>query len=513
MLKFELVTDLEFHCVLKNLTISDFNYNCKFDYKIEIASNKLDRKVYEKNSDIIMGNYINKFFIHNTEISNNEVEKEEIKHPSPINEATVEKDIMQTPPITHKMLIIDPRSITSGITRTPIEVNSTPVGVNKRLLAIPRHLQPPQYLETDMDRIMLCLSPRKPSVPKIMDTPTIQLPKDDKDADMLLTPTTNNLLDKKTIMDIEEERYKILGLDPRSPAADFDRTPILMPKSIERLRARSQNYLHRCGSYDTDMFCQKFSYCELSSQFNVTEIQALPDLATSATESLNPVIKNDDDKSSESKSSCSSYSSETECISAIEQKLEEQDESQKPLEQDICNDVRVNENTDQTKCMLSDTIKVWKDPLVLDESQKVETDDSENAQIIEEKIPQALKEEVIITFDDDNIIELANSKNEKAKIDVVKKKKKSLKSDIKFITDENKFFNPSDKNRSVKVRTPLRNRSNDEQVQILLTKSPQVFKNKDIITKVSQENTSPHKRYITKSKLNDMWDSDSTVII
>ena len=94
-----------------------------------------------------------------------------------------------------------------------------------------------------------------------------------------------------------------------------------MPKSIERLRARSQKCLHRHGSYSTDIFCQKFSYCELSSQFNITEIQALPDLTTSETESLNPVIKNDDDKSSESKSSCSSYSSETECTSAIGEKL------------------------------------------------------------------------------------------------------------------------------------------------------------------------------------------------
>ncbi|KAK9294774.1 hypothetical protein QLX08_010715 [Tetragonisca angustula] len=429
-----------------------------------------------------MGNYINKFFIHNTEISNNEVEKEEIKHPSPIDEVTVEKDIMQTPPIIHKTLIIDPRSITSGITRTPIEVNSTPVGVNKRLSAIPRHLQTTQYLETDMDKIMLCLTPKKPFMPKIMDTSKIQLPKEGN-ADIFLTPTTNNLHDKKTITDIEEERYKILGLDPRSPAADFDRTPILMPKSIERLRARSQNYLHRH--------------------------------ATSATESLNLVIKNDDDKSSESKSSCSSYSSETECISAIEEKLEEQNEFQEILEQDKCNDVRVNESI-ETKCMLSDTIKVWKDPSVLDQPQKLEirTNDSDNAQIIEEKIPQALKEEVIITFDNDSIIELANSKNEKAKIDPVRKKKKSLKSDIKITTDENKFFNPSDKNRSAKGRTPLGIRSNNEQVQTLLTKSPQVFKNKGTVTKVSQKNTSPHKRYITKSKLNDMqWDSDSTVII
>ncbi|XP_043517635.1 uncharacterized protein LOC122532696 [Frieseomelitta varia] len=467
----------------------------------------------KKKIDTIMGNYINKFFIHNTEISNNEVEKEEIKHPSPIDEVTVEKDIMQTPPIIHKTSIIDPRSITSGITRTPIEVNSTPVRVNKRLSAIPRHLQTAQYLETDMDKIMLCLTPKKPFMPKIMDTSKIQLPKVVEDADIFLTPTTNNLHDKKTITDIEEERYKILGLDPRSPAADFDRTPILLPKSIERLRARSQNYLHRHGSYDTDMFCQKFSYCELSSRFGVTEIQALPDLTTSATESLNLVIKNDDDKSSDSKSRCSSYSSETECISA-EEKLEDQDEFQEILEQDKCNDVHVNESIDQTKCMLSDTIKVWKDPSVLDQPQKLKTNDSDNAQIIEEKIPQALKEEVIITFDDDSIIELANSKNENAKINAVRKKKKSRKSDIKITTDENKFFNLSDKNRSAKVRTPLGIRSNNEQVQTLLTKSPQVFKNKGTVTKVSQENTSPHKRYITKSKLNDMqWDSDSTVII
>ncbi|CAD1474815.1 unnamed protein product, partial [Heterotrigona itama] len=450
----------------------------------------------KKNSDTIMGNYITKFFIHNTDIPDNEVEKEEIKHSSSIDEVTVEKNIMQTPPMVRKTLIIDPRSITSGINRTPIEVNSTPVGINKRISAIPRHLQTAQYLETDMDKIMLCLTPKKPFVPKIIDSSKIQLLKVE-DKDILLTPTIN-LHDRKIITDIEEERYKILGLDPRSPAADFDRTPILMPKSIERLRARSQNYLHRHGSYDTDMFCQKFSYCELSSQFNVTEIQALP---TSVTESLN-LVKNNDDKSDESKSSCSSYSSETECISAIEEKLEGQDEF---------NDVHVNENTDQTKFMLNDTIKVWKDASALDEPQKLETNDSDSAQIIEEKIPQALKEEVIITFDDDSVIELANLKNEKAKIDTVKKKKKSLKSDIKITTDENKFFNP-DKNRSAKGRTPLGNRSNNEQVQTLLTKSPQqIFKNKGTVTKVSQENISPHKRYITKSKLNDMqWDSDST---
>ena len=136
--------------------------------------------------------------------------------------------------------------------------------------------------------------------------------------------------------------------------------------------------------------------------------------------------------------------------------MEEQGEFQKVLEQDKFNDVCVSENTGQTKCMLNDdTIKVWKDPSVLDEPQKFETNDSDSAQVIEEKIPQALKEEVIITFDDDSVTEVANLKNEKAKIDMIKKKKKSLKSDIKITTDENKFFNPSDKNRNAKVFNEL----------------------------------------------------------
>lgn len=68
-----------------------------------------------------MGNYVNKFFIHKTETYNNEIEKEEIKDSSAIDEVTVEKN-MQTPPIIRKTLITDPRSVTNGINRTPIEV-------------------------------------------------------------------------------------------------------------------------------------------------------------------------------------------------------------------------------------------------------------------------------------------------------------------------------------------------------------------------------------------------------
>lgn len=93
-----------------------------------------------------------------------------------------------------------------------------------------------------------------------------------------------------------------------------------MPKSIERLRARSQECLHRQGSYDTDIFYPKFSYCEMSSQFNVTEVQVLADLDTSVN-SLHSVITDSDDKLNEPKSSYSNDSLKTNFISEIGKKL------------------------------------------------------------------------------------------------------------------------------------------------------------------------------------------------
>lgn len=78
--------------------------------------------------NVIMGNYVNKFFSHNTEAYNNKMEKEEIRCLSSTDEVTPEKDIMETPPIVRKTLI-DPRSITSGIDRTPIEVILTRVNI------------------------------------------------------------------------------------------------------------------------------------------------------------------------------------------------------------------------------------------------------------------------------------------------------------------------------------------------------------------------------------------------
>ncbi|XP_060829309.1 uncharacterized protein LOC132914314 isoform X2 [Bombus pascuorum] len=468
-----------------------------------------------------MGNYINKFLPHNTETYNNKMEKEEIRCPSSTDEVTLEEDIMETPPIVRKTLT-DPRSITSGINRTPIEVNCTPLGTNKKMIsAIPKHLQTKRYLETDIDKIMLCLTPIKHFTPKVIDIPKVQLPTmEDKAADIPLTPTTSNLNNERLITDIEKERFNILGLDPRSPAADFDRTPILMPKSIKRLRARSQEFLHRAGSYDTDIFYPKFSYCETSSQFNDTEVQALPSLATAAVKSLNSVINDCDNKSKSPESLYSSHSSENESTSAIaKEELEDQNESQRISGQTKFNDVCVKKDIEEKKtCITSDDIiKVWRDSLILDEPQELKTSELDNVQIIEEKIAQASKEEVIITFDDDNIAKPTNFESEGTKIDTIRKKKKNFKSEVKILIDEKKFSNSNSKDgsESTKIRTPLGNRSNNGQVQILLVKSPQqVFRNKGIASKILQENTPPHKKHITKSKLGGIqWDPDSTVII
>ncbi|XP_006612943.1 uncharacterized protein LOC102672797 isoform X2 [Apis dorsata] len=461
-----------------------------------------------------MGNYVNKFFTHKTETYNNEIEKEEIKDSSAIDEVTIEKN-MQTPPIIRKTLVTDPRSVTSGISRTPIEVNNTPVGLNKKIIsAIPKHLQNKSYLETDIDKIMLCLTPKKHLMPKL-----IEIPKQNKNEENLLTPISNNLNNKKIITDIEKERYNILGLDPRSPAADFDRTPILMPKSIERLRARSQECLHRQGSYDTDIFYPKFSYCEMSSQFNVTEVQVLADLDTSAVNSLHSVITDSDDKLNEPESSYSNDSVKTNFISEIEKELEDQSEVQSILEQNNCNDNNIKKNAEQ-KCIINnDIIKIWRDSLILDTFEESELNESDNVQEVTEKMSQINKEEVIITFDNDNtkdlIPKLINSENEKTKVDTIKKKKKIVKSEIKVTTDEKKSFIDKNENESIKIRTPLGNRSNNEQIQTLLTKSPQqVFKNRNVVSKILKENTSPHKKYFVKSKLNGVqWDPDSTVII
>ncbi|XP_034181595.1 uncharacterized protein LOC117605001 isoform X2 [Osmia lignaria lignaria] len=445
-----------------------------------------------------MGNYVSKLFPYN-----HVMEKEEIRNATSQfkDEINAEHEIMLTPPLIPKTLPIDPRSITTGIERTPIEiVNCTPVGLNRRISAIPKHLQSKPYLETDMDKIMACLTPKKRYPSKILESTKLQFPDIPNMNEInLLTPVLNNANSKQKISPIQKERYKILGIDPRSPAASFDRTPILMPKSMARLKARSREDLHRQGSYDTDMFYPKFSYCEMSSEYSVPEIQALPDLTTCTAKSLDLNETEHEDTSSESESSDSICSFEIETVPENgEEPLENQSEIQITLKQNNSSDVYIKKDVESKELSVNDngTIEIWEDTVVLD------------------------NEDVIITFDDNSItkdmlsLKLSKSENATVKGDTPVKRKK-VKSDIKM--DEKKVFSSNDKNdsESIKTRTPLGNRSNNEQMQTLLTKSPQqIFRNKGITPKMLQENTPPHKKYVTKSKLNGMqWDPDSTVVI
>ncbi|KOC61823.1 hypothetical protein WH47_06161 [Habropoda laboriosa] len=279
-------------------------------------------------------------------------------------------------------------------------------------------------------------------------------------SEVFLTPTVNDIVNKKLLTAISKDLYDILGLDPRSLAADFDRTPILGPKSMERLRARSQENLHRRGSYDTDVYYPRFSYCEISSQFNVTEIQALPDLTTCAINNLDLVKDDCNDKCSEYES-CSSHSSRSENVSENDKELEEEGEIQVIADQDNYNDTCVN-----------DVIKVWRDSLELNEPQESETCESDDIQTMEERISHILKEEIILTLDDSidkNILsgKLPKFESDKTKVDTVGNKKKILKLE------------------KIMIRTLLGNRSNNGQMQTLLANSPQqMFRNKGTVLSV-----------------------------
>ncbi|XP_076160266.1 uncharacterized protein LOC143143169 [Ptiloglossa arizonensis] len=464
-----------------------------------------------------MGNHVSKIFPYY-----NGIEKEEIDTQSSTDEVTMENDVMHTSPVDHKILSMDPRSVTSGVDRTPIEVYSTPVGLDKRIiLAIPKRLQTKSYLETDIDTVMPCLTPKK-LVPRLIESPTLKFPNEqNKNTEGQVTPTVNNLNTEKLITSIEKERHSILGLDPRSPAADFDRTPILMPKSIQRLKARSQEYLHRRGSYETDVFQSKFVYCEMLSQLNVLEIQALPDLAINAIQSSNLLKTNYSNRLNESDLSHSDDSSKIETNSNIGgNQIKSEDENEIISEQNNHNDVCTTNSEQQKEIHINnnDTVKVWRDSLVFNEPKGSEFVDM---QVVQENVSQLPKEEVIITFDDNTSIKdaislkISKSDNEKKRMEVTGKKK-VFKSEVKIATDEKKPCISNDKNgiESTKNRTPLGNRSNKEQMQSSMNSPQQTFRSKSIIPKMFQENTPPHKRFVVRSKLNAIqWDPDSTVII
>ncbi|XP_066588466.1 uncharacterized protein [Prorops nasuta] len=470
-------------------------------------------------------------------------------------------DEFLTPKTSQKILPIDPRSATSGIPRTPIEVNYTPPELIKRTSAVPNYLQTEKpYIETDIDAVIPPLTPKRSpnklshfSFPKALIT-------------MLDISNTTKIQPrqlKKIMKTVDVERYEILGIDPRSPAADFDRTPILRARSMERIKTHSSENLFKYGSYNSESISSyRYSYCEISTTCNIPEIQTVQKLSspeihsTASSDTSNFVFDESNlsqldnkielnyssDSCNHSKESIDEERSEITVLNAnMESKLQKLsdtkfvnlevnnlfDKENKLLENDekmrrekllssnkqnnIVNQQSAHQFYSPTKN--NDKIKIWTDSNLTIGFKELEP----NKLDVNEKHSEALKEEIIITFDDDvSIKNSCGAKTAKSKTNIEKRpefvKNKISKLDQKNNIDEKKNFSPDNKKFEIsKCRTPLANRSNNGQMP---TKSPQhLLRNKVMSVKLHQENTPPRNSTV-KSKLNGtLWDPDSTIVI
>lgn len=392
-------------------------------------------------------------------------------------------------------------------------------------------------------------------------------------------------------------RYKILGLDPRSPATDFDRTPILSPKSMKRLKARSLENLVRRDSYFELGISRpaRLSYCETTSQGSIPEVLALPEIVSNLDKAVNldPVTENSDkfdSCSSSSSSSVETISESHEEITVIRnpnaksaedasasniassfgssiEKIEDSQESPRPVE--TCIEEQFHGPLDNVNRVLSIATKardkeqlvsemekritVWRDSISSETSEIINLSlsrESTSAQSDADVLP---KEEILIEFDDVEIIKTLKIKPTSKynnltegvkKGESVEKKNKNTEMDGKIFFQD-KIFTPDRKNSNsapkvnkvifsflfltqhskfhvshiipnslyFQVRTPLGNRSNNHtKGNGMPMKSPQqILRGKAMSTHLCQENTPPRS---IKSKHNGtQWDLDSTFLI
>lgn len=472
-----------------------------------------------------MGNYAAKNLWHNMESGCQRQEKEEKNHNATaestprmhLAEQSAEKRCeqsldMQTP--KEKVLPLDPRSATLGITRTPIEVDSTPVRTDGRLSAIPKHLRVKQrYLETDIDKVMPRLTPKKRCIPRIA-KPTEISETASTNANLQnleSAPGTDMIKHRLPLTPIEKDRYKILGIDPRSPAANFDRTPILVSKlaECEEVTGTSEN-LSRRGSYETDYSCSSFCYCETSSQFvNVPEIQALPDMVTRALKSINLDDIGVVNRHSESGKSSSSLDSDTDTFSG-----NEDDEADDTCSEQTINSEKILPGIQQTNLesnkvesenemakMKPDNLKIiiWNDSSSSGESDAAESESTESS-----------NESIIVKPSNPGKNSCSRKNVSKAEYDIYPQNNK-----YPAVESISQKIQKKAENEALKARVPLKNRLNNGQERALSSKSPQqLLRNKGINRRMMQENTPPHKSCVKKSKLTGVqWDADSTVLI
>ena len=256
------------------------------------------------------------------------------------------------------------------------------------------------------------------------------------------TPNVNVAKSSKIITPIDKERFIILGLDPRSPAADFDRTPILMPRSLALIKARSQENLSHKGSYEVDIYNPKNS-CQIDTAINIPETR----LSDTASESLKAL----DTEEQDGVSSTSLYNSDLN-ISKSEKEITviknlkyiseqrkllvsdkqivaiDNEDKNKTEKQDDCENIEFN-----TKIRDDDKIKLWHDSL---SSEKCVSGKDEKKLLLK----KVSRDDVIITFDKYTTIStsLKPMKTDFRKKGDTKGKKKNVKVNVKF--NEEKMF-------------------------------------------------------------------------
>lgn len=228
-------------------------------------------------------------------------------------------------------------------------------------------------------------------------------------------------------------------LDPRSPAMDFDRTPILKPRSAERTSTKMLKDLIVMRSENRNEY-NILSYCETTTDYNIPEIQTISEAVLGSDESLSlenrlgvgetlqdsasspgsleevsdcseseqqiTVIRNPNIMSSNPDPS--SIWTENEVVETDDKLVEQSDQCDEPLDNSISKIINaVTKNTiDEPKILTNiDKIKVWRDsisPTLNDEAKNV--------------VHKTTTEEIIIEFDDETVTKSARPINTVAKL-------------------------------------------------------------------------------------------------
>lgn len=248
-----------------------------------------------------------------------------------------------------------------------------------------------------------------------------------------------------------------MGLDPRSPAADFDRTPILKPRSLALIKARSQEALNRRGSYELDVYKLTKSHQEINTSLNIPK---LPNVI-SETSNMLDMEKQDDSHIFCIPQQCDSDSSvfeEEEVIKNLKCKNEKEISIEHTVptdrnkdDTDIKKDCKDIEHDIKAVHIKDDENEVWYDSV--SEENIAGKKEKEN---IVEKLSQkkGSREDIIITFDECATISILPKpikRGDYQKKEDIARKKKTAKIDDTVTLNEKKIFNPENKMHGIEM--------------------------------------------------------------